>query len=173
MRGYRCCWVRVRRMTLATLMKHEHKSRAAKDKEGNDPKDLLDQLRHGAWVRDQRMVERMAERDAAAAAALANTSAEMMAKLESLLKSLSASVDMKIQHLFHTMDGKMVTLEQMVQEGWKTFEARVEDADEKWKKQNSNEDKTTTKPLRLCGRISVQSAYKWPMWSSPEKLPPR
>ena len=35
-------------------------------KEGNAVKDLLDQLRHDALVRDQRLAERLAERDAAA-----------------------------------------------------------------------------------------------------------
>ena len=34
-------------------------------KEGDVAKDLLDQLRHDAWMRDQRMAERMAEHDAA------------------------------------------------------------------------------------------------------------
>ena len=52
-----------------------------------------------------RMAERMAERDAAA-----------------LMKNFSESVDIKIKHHSETMDGKMVTLEQRVQEGWKTFE---------------------------------------------------
>ena len=68
-------------------------------KEGNAAKDLLDQLRHDALVRDQRMAERMAERDAAAAAALADRDVAMVTKLESLMKSMSASVDVKIQHL--------------------------------------------------------------------------
>ena len=79
--------------------------------EGNAAKDLLDQLRQGAQVRDQRLAEQIAERDAAAAAALANTNAEMMAKLYSLMKNMSASVDVKIQHLSDIMDGKMSTLE--------------------------------------------------------------
>ena len=38
------------------------------------------------------------------------------------MKHMSASVDVKIQHLSDTVDGKMATLEQRVQEGWKTFE---------------------------------------------------
>ena len=75
-------------------------------KEGNAAKDLLDQLRHDALVRDQRMAERMAERDAGAAAALADTNAAMVTKLESLMKNFSKSVDIKIKHLSDTMDGK-------------------------------------------------------------------
>ena len=106
------------------------------------------------------------ERGAAAAAALADTSAEMMAKLDSLLKSTSASVDVKIQHLSDTLNGKVATLEQTVQERWKTFEdtwsgksvnpddkevvicnaefrirrAVQEDDDDRWKKRMANED---------------------------------
>ena len=91
-------------------------------KEGDVAKDLLDQLRHDAWMRHQRMAERMAERDAAAAAALADRDAATVTKLESLMKSLSASVDIKIQRLSDTMGGKMATLEQRVQEPWKTSE---------------------------------------------------
>ena len=75
-----------------------------------------------ALVRDQRMAERMAERDAAAAAALADRDAATVTKLESLMKNFSESVDIKIKHLSDTMDGIMVTLEQRVQERWKTFE---------------------------------------------------
>ena len=66
-----------------------------RQKDGDVAKDLLDQLRHDAWMRDQRMPERMAERDAAAAAALADRDAAMVTKLESLMKSLSASMDVK------------------------------------------------------------------------------
>ena len=87
-------------------------------KEGNAARDMLDQLRHDALVRDQRM----AERDAAAAAALADKDAAKVTKLESLMKSLSASVDIEIKRLSDTLDGKMTTLEQRVQERKKTFE---------------------------------------------------
>ena len=75
-------------------------------KEGNSAKDLLDQLRYDALVRDRRMAERMAERDAAAAVALANRDAAIVTKLESLMKNLSESVDIKIKHLSDTVDGK-------------------------------------------------------------------
>ena len=61
-------------------------------KEGHAAKDLLDQLRHDASVRDQRMAERMAERDAAAAAALTDRDAAMVTKLERLMRTLSESV---------------------------------------------------------------------------------
>ena len=50
-------------------------------KEGNAAKDLLDQLRLDAQVRDQCLADRMAERDAAAAVALANTNAEIIRNL--------------------------------------------------------------------------------------------
>ena len=83
--------------------------------EGNAAKDLLDHLRQDAQVRDLRLAERMEECDAAAAAALANTRAEMMAKLDSLMNR-SASVDVKIERLSDTLDGKMAALEQRVQE---------------------------------------------------------
>ena len=46
----------------------------------------------------------------------------MVTNLESLMKRMSASVDVKIQQHSDTMDGKMATLEQKVQERWKTCE---------------------------------------------------
>ena len=85
-----------------------------KHKEGSAAKDLLDQLRHVASVRDKRMAERMAERDAATAADLADRDAATVTTLESLMRNLSGSVDIKIKHLSDTVDGKMVTLEQRV-----------------------------------------------------------
>ena len=141
--------------------------------ERNAAKDLLDQLRHDALVRDQRMAERMAERDAAAAVALADKDAAMVTKLESLMKNLSESVDITIKHLSDTVDGKMVTLEQRVHERWKTLEdmwsekvvhpydeeavfcsaefriwrAVQQDEEERWKKRMANEDKITTNAI--------------------------
>ena len=140
---------------------------SARHKEGTVAKDLLDQLRQDAWVRDQRM----AERGAAAAAALADRDAANVTKLESLMKNFA--VDIKIKHLSDTMDGKMATLEQRVQERWKTFEdkwsdtvvhpddketvtcnaefrirrAVQQDEDERWKKRMANEDKITTNAI--------------------------
>ena len=104
------CWLR---MTLTILMNPGSGTNAARD--------VLDQLRQDAQVRDQHFAERMEERDAAAAAALADTSAEMMAKLNSLMKNMSASVDVKIQPLPDTVDGTVPSLEQRLQERWKTF----------------------------------------------------
>ena len=99
----------------------------------NAARDVLDQLRQDAHVRDQRFAARVEERDAAAAAALADTSAEMMAKLDSLMKNMSASVDVKIQPHSDTMDGTVPTLEQKLQERWKTFE-------DKWSEKALNPD---------------------------------
>ena len=81
---------------------------------------MLDQSRHDASERDQRVAERMAERDATAAAA--DKDAAMVTKLESLMKNFSESVDTKMKFLCDFVDGKMVTLEQRVQERWKIFE---------------------------------------------------
>ena len=62
-------------------------------------------------------------------------SAQMMAKLYSLMKNMSASVDVKIQPLSDTIDGTALTLEQRLQERWKTFQ-------DKWSEKALNlEDK--------------------------------
>ena len=103
------------------------------------------------------------------AAALANTNAEMMTELESLVKSMSASVDVKIQHLSDTMDGKWLPSNRRCRSAGKTFEdkwsekavhpddkeagcnaefrirrAVQKDEDERWKKPVAKEDKITS-----------------------------
>ena len=112
----------------------------------------------------------MAERNAAAAAALVDRDAATVMNLESLMKNFSELVDINIEHLSDTMDGKMVILEQRVQERGKTFEDNVcekvvypydkeavvccaefwirravqQDEDERWKKRMAKKDKITT-----------------------------
>ena len=139
-------------------------------KDGNAAKDLFNQLRHDASARDQRMAERVAAMPRCRGPGRQGCSnGDDTGKSDEEFFRVGGH---QIKHLSNSLDGKMVALEQRVQERWKSFEVKwslkvvhlddreaviciaefrirraVQQDEEQWKRRMANEDKITTNAI--------------------------